>query len=182
MLTLRKPWRDGTRAFVFSPMELTEKPYGPTPLPGSQATRTAGWAFAPAGGPSDRASAAMTDLAVCALVLQPHVRNVHFHGVFAANHASRREVVAFGRTPPPPERAEPDNEPELSLLRPPSPRAPSRRHAWCPWADLLEQEFGVNVLRCPHCGGILHLRAVVVGPPATTKILASMARSARGPP
>lgn len=144
LLTMRKPWRDGTTGFVYSPLELTEK--------------------------------------LAALVLRPHVRNVHFHGVFASRSAWRADVVAFGRPSPPPERAAPDKESAPSLLPSPNPRMPSRRPAWCPWAELLEQEFGTNGLRCPRCGGVLHLRTVVVGPPATTKILASLARSSRAPP
>ncbi|MCA9494364.1 MAG: transposase [Myxococcales bacterium] len=55
VLHLRKPWRDGTAAFLFTPLELTEKPYGPTPLLGSRATRATSWAFAPSGGRSARA-------------------------------------------------------------------------------------------------------------------------------
>ena len=78
----------------------------------------------------------------------------------------------------------------------PRPRPPTRAQRWrlrsrklarkprglrLGWADLLERVFGYDVFVCKRCGGRLHFRAVVVNPPATTKILMSLAR-ARPPP
>ncbi|MCA9494363.1 MAG: hypothetical protein KC621_30765 [Myxococcales bacterium] len=42
--------------------------------------------------------------------------------------------------------------------------------------------FGTGGFVCPRCAGQMTLRTVVVGPPATTRILAGLANSSRGPP
>jgi hypothetical protein len=48
---------------------------------------------------------------------------------------------------------------------------------WHPWADLLNRVFSIDIFQCPRCMGRMHLRAIVVGPPATTKILDGLARA-----
>ena len=45
---------------------------------------------------------------------------------------------------------------------------------------LLKRVFDVGGWICPHCSGRLELRAVVLFPPATTKVLAGL--GATGPP
>ncbi len=52
---------------------------------------------------------------------------------------------------------------------------------WTPWSVLLWRVFGVIGLACPTCGKVMLLRADV-RPPATLQLLASLERSARGPP
>jgi hypothetical protein len=52
---------------------------------------------------------------------------------------------------------------------------------WTPWSVLLGRVFEVNALACPMCGRVMVLRAEV-RPPATLSVLASLQRSARGPP
>jgi hypothetical protein len=50
---------------------------------------------------------------------------------------------------------------------------------------LLRRVFDVNGVACPTCGRGMALRAVVrrpVRPPATLSVVASLERSARGPP
>ena len=144
VLHLRKPWRDGTQAFLFTPLELVEK--------------------------------------LAALVIRPRVHTTHFHGVFAANSAWRAEVVADPAEVARRREADAASRAERTLAR--RKRRSARRHgsSWCPWSDLLERVFGERGWNCPRCRRPLRLRAVVVGPPATTRILAGLARFARGPP
>jgi hypothetical protein len=142
VLHLRKPWRDGTSAFVFSALELTEK--------------------------------------LAALVIPPRVHTAHFHGVYSAHAAWRAEVVPR-QDPAPPAAADGKEEPQELLRR--SGRGKMRsRSAWCPWSELLERVFGTGGFRCPRCSGEMTLRTVVVGPPATRRILTSLGNSSRGPP
>lgn len=104
-----------------------------------------------------------------ALVPPPHANQVLYYGVLAARSAWRSRVV-----PKPPRR----RSQSLRLVRPPVTTSASR---WTPWADLLRHVFDDDPLRCPHCGGRLVLRTVVL-PPATLSILDGLARAARAPP
>ena len=119
---------------------------------------------------------------LAALVLRPRVHSVHFHGVFAAHAALRPEVVVDPAEVARRRDAESATRAERTLARRKGPSRRRRWSAWCPWALLLERVFGTGGFHCPRCGGQLRLRTVVVGLPATTRILASLARSARGPP
>jgi hypothetical protein len=80
----------------------------------------------------------------------PHPRHdlVVYHGVLAARHRWRSEVV-------PPRR----------------PGTTGRRSRWIPWAELLKRTFGSDVLLCPVCGGRLRLRAVVRSLETSKKLL-----------
>jgi len=103
-------------------------------------------------------------------LLPPRQANqVLYHGVLAARSSLRSAVVP----------SRPRRRQAVRLVRP---GRRSRRSRWEPWAELLRRVFGVDALKCPGCGGRLRLRAVVVGPPATTKILRDLARGAAGPP
>jgi len=144
VLHLRKPWRDGTSAFLFTPQELVEK--------------------------------------LAALVIRPRVHTTHFHGVFAANAAWREEVVVDPAELARRREADAASRADRTLARRKRRSARRRWSSWCPWSDLLERVFGHRGLNCPSCGRTMRLRAVVVGPPATTRILAGLARFARGPP
>ena len=53
-----------------------------------------------------------------------------------------------------------------------------RRHGL--WAELLWHSFGVDGWACPNCGAHMSLRAVVIHPPATTRVLEGL--GGRGPP
>jgi hypothetical protein len=48
------------------------------------------------------------------------------------------------------------------------------------WAELLWNSFGVDGWACFQCGEHMSLRAVVIHPPATTKVLQGL--GGRGPP
>ena len=51
---------------------------------------------------------------------------------------------------------------------------------WMLWAELMKRVFQEDVGCCVHCGGRMELRAVVIRPPATLKVLAGLVRSERG--
>lgn len=119
---------------------------------------------------------------LAAYVVPPRVHTVHYHGVFAPRSSWRADVV-----PDPDEvrrhRAAVESaRNEVSLRK----RVRRRRRrgwsSWCPWSELLERVFSVGGTRCSRCGKPMHLRAVVVGPPATLRVLAGLRKSARAPP
>ena len=73
--------------------------------------------------------------------------------------------------------------------RPPAPpgvgmrltKAPRGQSRHVPWSTLLWRTFDVVGAACPVCGQVMVLRAVVRGP-ETGRVLAGLARAARGPP
>jgi len=102
-----------------------------------------------------------------ALIPQPRINLVLYHGVLAPHSSWRARVVAYGA-------------PEASVRASTSPdategstRAPVCRH-WT-WADLMRRAFGIDVLACPRCGGRLRLIATVEDPDAIAAILAAVA-------
>ena len=144
VLHLRRPWRDGTAAFLYSAVELTEK--------------------------------------LAALVVRPRVHTVHYHGVFAAHSAWRAEVVVDPAEVARRREAGAAKRTEQTLARRKRRSRDPRRGFGCPWSELLERVFGTSGFTCPRCGSQMRLRAIVVGPPATTRILAGLAHSSRAPP
>ena len=106
-----------------------------------------------------------------ALVPPPRANQVHYHGVLASRSLLRAEV----RPKPPKAKMRP------STLGKRLSRGPQGRSRWRAWSDLLWRVFGVVGFGCPKCGHAMQLRTVVM-PPATLRVLASQARSARGPP
>jgi hypothetical protein len=116
---------------------------------------------------------------LCALVPPPFSNTVFYHGLFGARSAWRWEVVP-DRAEVAKRRAAEEARREARKLVRPERRSPGSR--WWPWADLLERVFGVDGWSCPCCGGTMRLRAVVVGPPATTRVWQGLTMSSRGPP
>ncbi|MFT7519618.1 MAG: hypothetical protein ACI9MC_001760, partial [Kiritimatiellia bacterium] len=51
------------------------------------------------------------------------------------------------------------------------PEQRSETSRWASWAELLERVFGVDRTACPYCGEPMTLRTVVMGYPATLKVL-----------
>jgi hypothetical protein len=99
---------------------------------------------------------------------------VLYHGVFAPSAAWRDQVVP---APPP---AEPSRGRLTKRNR--STRADRARRRW-PWSDLLWHVFGVDGFQCPRCGGSMVVRAVIIHPPATFRVLGGLDRAAaRAPP
>ena len=106
-----------------------------------------------------------------ALVPPPRANQVHYHGVLASRSRLRERV----RPEPPAEKPAP-----ASVGRRLS-KKPRGRSRWTPWSTLLWRVFGAEGWSCPCCARTMKLRAVVL-PPATLGVLASLERSARGPP
>jgi len=122
-----------------------------------------------------------------AITPPPRAAQVLYHGVLAAHAAWRREVV-----PDPDALADQRKEQAASdAKRKLAKRARrSRWSSWVPWAYLLKRVFGVDGWECARCASPMSLRAVVIGAPATTRVLAGLAAataqrpaaSAQGPP
>jgi len=104
---------------------------------------------------------------LAALVPPPRVNQVLVHGVLAPRAKWRKAIV--------PKSA------ELEAFKPFRKCAnhnPRRRHAL--WAELLWNSFGVDGWARLQCGEHMSLRAVVIHPPATTRVLQGF--GGRGPP
>ena len=106
-----------------------------------------------------------------ALVPPPRANQVHYHGVLASRSRLRSRV----RPKPPREKKRPATVGKRLSKR------PQRKSRWRAWSDLLWRVPGVVGFGCPKCGHVMQLRTVVM-PPATLRVLASLSRSARGPP
>ena len=96
---------------------------------------------------------------------------VEQHGVLASRSRLRSRV----RPKPPREKKRPATVGKRLSKR------PQRKSRWRAWSDLLWRVPGVVGFGCPKCGHVMQLRTVVM-PPATLRVLASLSRSARGPP
>ena len=67
----------------------------------------------------------------------------------------------------------------LRLRRRTVPHAPNGGRPGCatmrrrryPWAELLRRVFAIDVLVCPHCGGVRRLLAAITAPDAIEKVL-----------
>jgi hypothetical protein len=109
---------------------------------------------------------------LCAVVPPPFSNQVLYHGVFAARHAWRKEIVP---TKPPPERDHPRlTRTRIRVAGPPEPS----RHV--PWSEMLWRVFREDGWLCPECFRPMTLRTVVVAPTVAQKILAGL--YATGPP
>lgn len=106
---------------------------------------------------------------LAALIPLPRAKMRRFYGVFASSHPWRARVVP---RPPDPDKAE----------RPVAPARPARMS----WADLLKRVWNIDGLRCPFCGGRLHIVTAIHNPDAITAIIAAVhlasARQAMAPP
>ena len=107
---------------------------------------------------------------LAALVPPPHKNAVIYHGVLGANAALRSRVVP-----------KPESECTSPALVNEARRTRHRRRRRT-WSALLIRVFGIDGWLCPRCSKPMTLRVPLVGPPATTKILRDLQRSARGPP
>ena len=50
----------------------------------------------------------------------------------------------------------------------------SEKSRWVLWAELMKRVFSEDVSSCVNCGGRMELRAMVIRPPATVKVLTSL--------
>jgi hypothetical protein len=112
---------------------------------------------------------------LAALVPPPRCNTILYHGVLAARSRWRSRIL-----PTPPEHAQDQPDQVATRLVPPDRANTSSR--WAPWATLLWRVFGTQGWLCPTCGTQMTLRAVVVRPPATIRVLRGLHRAARAPP
>ena len=111
---------------------------------------------------------------LAALVPRPRAHLTRYHGLFAPNARHRHRIVpepVAPRQPPAPEEAA---------------SSPARTPAG--WMQRLRRTFGIELGRCPRCGGQVRLIATITDPSVIARILEhSAARearqsTARGPP
>lgn len=102
---------------------------------------------------------------LCALVPPPRSNSILYHGVLAGHAAMRAEITPKNPVRPRPTRS------DIKLIRV---EDASEKSRWWVWADLLERVFSSDGFACPRCGRRMHLRAIVIGAPATTETLAGI--------
>lgn len=76
-------------------------------------------------------------------------------------------------------RKELKNEDETGVVAIGSPDEPSESQRYIRWCDLLERVFGVDVLRCPRCGGRRHMISVITDLEKVRKVLEGVRRASR---
>jgi len=115
---------------------------------------------------------------LAALVPPPRANQVLYGGVLAGNAAWRAEVVPKVATS---DEARATERAELRLVRRAAKRARNTGDEAPCWAELLKRVFGVDGWQCPCCGKRMTLRTIVVGAPASTRVVTGLLR-ARAPP
>lgn len=106
---------------------------------------------------------------LAAIVAPPHANQIFYHGVLASQSLLRADIL-----PKRPKRRR-TRRVVSDADRSPAPR-------WLSWCELLRRVFDTDGFRCPHCGGRLKLRAVVLDGGVARKILRDLARGGPGPP
>lgn len=94
-----------------------------------------------------------------ALIPQPRMHMVRFHGLLAPNSKLRSKVI-----PKPKEK----NQSETNHGGAPDPHQHQRRMSW---AKLLKRTFNIDVLTCPLCSGNCKIISAIQDKKAITKIL-----------
>ena len=110
-----------------------------------------------------------------AIIPPAKANQILYRGVLAGNAAFRKEIVPRPKEELPEEAAARRSK---RLTRHPRIKIEGERASW---HELLQRVFYVDGFQCPMCGGRLELRCVVVGMPATHRILEGL-RLATGPP
>jgi hypothetical protein len=123
---------------------------------------------------------------LCAAVPPPRRHTVLYSGVLSSHAQWRSRIV------PTVAHAAPGTSADGSVLArdTPSRATPTRPRRWRPRPELLFLSFGLDVEHCPHCGGKLHLHALVHHPASIARILRHRGEPteplplspARGPP
>ena len=150
--SLKKAWRDGTTHVVMEPHVLIER--------------------------------------LLALVPRPRKHLVTYHGVLAPGASMRPRIVprdaedieeqhavAGSASDVSPRvmkgAAEVLGQRQVSVPHRPGKRRRSGRRYYT-WAELLRRAFGVDVLRCPRCGGARRLLAAIQDPDSIERVLQAM--------
>jgi hypothetical protein len=145
-LELKRPYHDGTTHLVFEPLVFIER--------------------------------------LAALVPKPNKNLVIYSGVLAPNAKLRSAVVAYGRpvpvaasntnavdveAPPTDTATAPSDAAAVSKPKKPKSGRPNYR-----WPELMRRSFGIDVLQCKDCGGVMKLIDIVTHPRAIRGILKSL--------
>jgi hypothetical protein len=93
---------------------------------------------------------------LAALVPSPGVNLTRYHGVFAANHRLRAQIV-------PGKRGRGGSDEGQGSAVP--------KHAAMSWAQRLKRVFGIEIERCEHCGGAVKIIASIEDPEVIGRIL-----------
>jgi hypothetical protein len=150
--SFRKPWRDGTRAVVFTPHELIEKLVALVPPPQTNMVRYHG-VLAPASKLRKRV-----------------VRDGRARG------EAKVEEKGGGPKPKRAEREVPVGVAgRIGLDEDLRPRRMS-------WAELMKRVFSLDVLECPECKGRMKVIATITDPEVVRKFLASIDLPTQLPP
>jgi hypothetical protein len=182
LVTLKKPWRNGTTHLRFEPLTLLERLAALTPRPrvnvliyhGILAPRAARRAAAVAYGRAPAGEASVADLTRSAAppVGVPAASATTPGGTARGESALVGSVPAAGASP---------GEP-VHPLPAPAPRGVASPRRWS-WAELLRRVFAVDVLACPRCGGHMQVIATIDDPPVVQRILMHLGIGGRvGPP
>ena len=160
LLTMMRPWHDGTRAILFEPHELIEKLAALIPKPRVNLLLYHGVL-----GPSARLRSAAVMAGEAPLAGATPGLNPDGSGSAAELDTKRGEVDSDPETAPPRPGDGVDQRPGRSRSEP-------RPHT--PWAELLRRTFEIDVLACPGCGGRLRLLATIEEPEVVRKILSHL--------
>jgi hypothetical protein len=104
---------------------------------------------------------------LAALVPSPGVNLTRYHGVFAANHRLRAQIVPGQR-----DRAG-SGEGQGSAVP---------KHAAMTWAQRLKRVFGIEIESCEHCGGAVKIIASIEDPQVIGRILQHLGLDGSGAP
>lgn len=113
---------------------------------------------------------------LAAIVPRPRSHLLSYHGVLAGHARLRKAIV-----PTPPDEAQ---RRCLHSGRSASAHAAKGWSRWIPWAQLPLRAFGADAMRCD-CGTLMEVHAIVIGTPATQRVLSSIQPSLlrpRAPP
>jgi hypothetical protein len=104
---------------------------------------------------------------LASLVPSPRVNLTRFHGVFAANHRLRPQVVPAKRP--------------REAVAPPAAGAGEKaslpRHVALTWAQRLARVFKIDVTVCERCGGAVKIIACIHRPLVVARILEHVERA-----
>ena len=144
-LALRRPWRDGTRALLFDPLDFLGRLAALTPKPRVNLLLYHG-VFAPHAARRQGAVARAREAAQGPAESGPAAGSAA--GLSSPPVASGPATVA-------------------------GPASPGKR-GWVRWADLLRRVFEIDVLHCARCGGRLRFVAAIDDPEVVRRILSHL--------
>jgi hypothetical protein len=96
---------------------------------------------------------------LAAIVPHPREHQLTYQGVLAPAPPLRDQVVRR-----PVVRREPKGVDDTGVVASDCPDEQSKGQRYIRWSDLLKRVFGVDVLRCPRCGGRRHMISVITNP------------------